>query len=332
MLPLLLVGAALLGGAKKVMDGRSAASRAATISEDATVRLKAAQDRLDKAVKQGERAFASLDEVRARARAMLVDDVAQTLRRVAGVDDRGFTDLKEALARPERLAVAIGVEGGAVVSTATSALKGFGAGAALSGAAQGAVATFGVASTGAPIAGLSGVAASNATLAWLGGGSLASGGMGVAGGTAVLGGIVAAPAVLLAGLAYANQAEKQLTRATDYAENVSVAVDRNTSAEKRIAAIRRRVGEVRKAIEDVQVRTRNAVDTLNAMLDVLPPERRAFVSLLKAVQDRALLLGVLAGLLSELVEVSIVDEAAELIDDAVNVLKRVETLDVKEAA
>lgn len=332
MLPLLLVGAALLGGAKKMVDGRSAASRAATISEDATVRLKAAQDRLDKAVKQGERAFTKLDRVRAGARMMLVDDVAPTLRRVAGVDDRGFTDLREALARPERLAVAIGVEERTVVSTAKGALKGFGAGAALSGAAQGAVATFGAASTGTPIAGLSGVAASNATLAWLGGGSLASGGMGVAGGTAVLGGIVAAPALLLAGLAYANQAEKQLTKATSYAEDVSVAVERNTSAERRIAAIKRRIGEVRKAIEDVQARTRSALQTLGAMLDVLPPERRAFGSLPAAVQDRTVLLGVLAGLLSELVEVVIVDKAAQLMDDAVEVLKRVETLDLKEAA
>ncbi len=332
MLPLLLVGAALLGGAKKMVDGRSAASRATTISAEATIRLKTAQERLDKAVMQGERAFAKLDRVRAGARIMLVDDVAPTLRRVAGVDDRGFTDLKEALVRPERLAVAIGVEEGAVVSTAKGALKGFGAGAALSGAAQGAVATFGAASTGVPIAGLSGAAASNATLAWLGGGSLASGGMGVAGGTAVLGGIVAAPALLLAGLAYANQAEKQLTKATSYAEDVSVAVERNTSAERRIAAIRRRVGEVRKAIEDVRVRTRSAVDTLGAMLDVLPPERRAFGSLPTAVQDRTLLLGVLAGLLSELVEVAIVDEAAQLMDDAVDVLQRVETLDMKEAA
>ncbi|GAM73643.1 hypothetical protein JCM19241_3098 [Vibrio ishigakensis] len=55
------------------------------------------------------------------------------------------------------------------------------------------VSTIGSASTGASIAGLSGVAASNATLAWFGGGSLAAGGAGMAGGMAVLGGVVAAP-------------------------------------------------------------------------------------------------------------------------------------------
>lgn len=45
---------------------------------------------------------------------------------------------------------------------------------------------FGVAQGGAAIAGLSGVAASNAALAWLGGGALAAGGGGMAGGQALL--------------------------------------------------------------------------------------------------------------------------------------------------
>lgn len=72
----------------------------------------------------------------------------------------------------------------------------------LSGASGGALAGFGAyskcwfisfSSTGTTISGLSGVAASNATLAWLGGGSIASGGFGMAGGMLALGGIVAGP-------------------------------------------------------------------------------------------------------------------------------------------
>ncbi len=87
------------------------------------------------------------------------------------------------------------------------------AGAAAGGAAVGgaaaygtfmAAASFGTASTGAAIAGLNGVAATNAALALLGGGTVAAGGAGVAGGTLLLTGIVAAPALLLAagGLAW----------------------------------------------------------------------------------------------------------------------------------
>lgn len=79
--------------------------------------------------------------------------------------------------------------------------SGAAAGAAVGGAA--AYTTFvtavavGSASTGTAIAGLSGVAAINAALALIGGGTLAAGGAGVAGGAALLAGIVAAPALLL---------------------------------------------------------------------------------------------------------------------------------------
>ena len=57
------------------------------------------------------------------------------------------------------------------------------------------VAQFATAGTGTAISSLSGAAATNATLAWLGGGTVASGGFGVAGGAVVLGGIVAVVAI-----------------------------------------------------------------------------------------------------------------------------------------
>ena len=60
------------------------------------------------------------------------------------------------------------------------------------------VGALGSAGTGAAISGLSGAAATNATLAWLGGGTLAAGGAGVSGGMAVLGGIVAVPLIAIA--------------------------------------------------------------------------------------------------------------------------------------
>ena len=53
-------------------------------------------------------------------------------------------------------------------------------------AAMSVATTFGVASTGTAISSLSGAAATNAALAWLGGGTIATGGGGIAGGTALL--------------------------------------------------------------------------------------------------------------------------------------------------
>lgn len=67
---------------------------------------------------------------------------------------------------------------------------GIGAGMAVAAlgptAAMGVATTFGVASTGTAISALSGAAATNAALAWLGGGALAAGGGGMAAGSASL--------------------------------------------------------------------------------------------------------------------------------------------------
>lgn len=90
------------------------------------------------------------------------------------------------------------------------------------GAASGAALAFGAyngtmllatASTGTAISTLSGAAATNATLAWLGGGSIAAGGGGVAAGTMVLGGIVAAPALAIFGHIIGNKAEAAVAQA-----------------------------------------------------------------------------------------------------------------------
>ena len=96
---------------------------------------------------------------------------------------------------------------------------GFGVGTGLSG---GAVLAFGAyngtmllatASTGTAISSLGGVAATNATLAWLGGGSLAAGGYGMAGGMMVLGGIVAGPALAVFGHILGSKGEEALNNA-----------------------------------------------------------------------------------------------------------------------
>lgn len=78
----------------------------------------------------------------------------------------------------------------AAVKNAGGGAAGVGAGVAVAAlgptAAMGIATTFGVASTGTAISALSGAAATNAALAWLGGGTLAVGGGGMAAGNAFL--------------------------------------------------------------------------------------------------------------------------------------------------
>ena len=104
------------------------------------------------------------------------------------------------------------------------------AGAAAGFAVYGGVMALGAASTGTAISSLAGVAATNATLAAIGGGSLATGGLGMAGGTAILGVAVAGPVMAIAGWAYDSHGEEALKNARKADHEVDGAVTKLENA------------------------------------------------------------------------------------------------------
>lgn len=113
---------------------------------------------------------------------------------------------------------AVGVLGTIAGSGAAGAAAGF--------AVYGGVMALGAASTGTPIAALSGVAAKNATLAAIGGGSLKAGGLGMAGGSAILGAAVTGPVIAIAGWAYNSHGEESLRNAYKINKEVDAAVEK----------------------------------------------------------------------------------------------------------
>lgn len=123
-------------------------------------------------------------------------------------------------------------------------LGGGGVGAVLGAGAVGVASALGAASTGTAISTLSGVAATNATLAWLGGGSLAAGGMGIVGGTAILGGIVAAPALALTAYVAEEKSEEALRKAKKYREEADAAVSRLDAAAVELKKMELRASEI----------------------------------------------------------------------------------------
>ncbi len=137
---------------------------------------------------------------------------------------------KQELAEMETLSL----KAGEVLGVGTAAL---GSGALAGVACYGGAMTFASASTGTAIASLSGAAATNATLAWFGGGSLAAGGMGIAGGTAVLGGVVAAPVIAVAGMVMASKARENLANARRNYSQAKVAAEEMDSAASKVNAI-----------------------------------------------------------------------------------------------
>ncbi|MGB3192924.1 MAG: hypothetical protein WBB43_26245 [Limnoraphis sp.] len=126
------------------------------------------------------------------------------------------------------------------------------------------VGLFGTASTGTAISGLSGAAAWNATLAWLGGGSLAVGGGGMALGTVVLGGIMAGPALAVVGFVLTGEGEKALTNAREYESKANAEIAKMEAAQDLLKQVQKRVIELKNLVENLNDRAVLALNELES--------------------------------------------------------------------
>lgn len=150
---------------------------------------------------------------------------------------------------------------------ALSATKSVSAGVGTALGAWALVSTVGTASTGAAIAGLSGVAATNATLAWFGGGAIAAGGGGIAAGTAVLGGIIAVPALALLGVFSHIQAgkkiaaiEQEMSKVLNYIDQIEANLLKLKGLEERSRELIVSIGKARDVFEHELIRTQKELD------------------------------------------------------------------------
>ena len=187
-----------------------------------------------------------------------------------------------------------------------------GAGSAASGLATGLVSSFATASTGTVISGLSGAAAQSATLAYLGGGSLAAGGYGMAAGTAVLGGIAVAPAVLVAGLVVGAKGEKALEKATKFSADVDVAAEKIAVSMRLLKRAERRVNEVIELMSQVDARAHTAMSRLDDVTAVFDDDNAQHMDLLRLAM-------LLCGGVRQLVDLKLLD-ADGVLDDSSSAL------------
>lgn len=151
-----------------------------------------------------------------------------------------------------------------IVSAGASSI---GAGGLAGLAAYGSVGIFGMSSTGTAIAGLSGAAATNATLAWLGGGSLAAGGLGIAGGTAILGGIIAAPILAIGGMVAAGKAEEAKEIAYTNLSEARLLAEQMEMATVKTTAIAMRLYEVSQVLYNLNSRFSPILTNLQELTD-----------------------------------------------------------------
>lgn len=221
------------------------------ITQNARERETAARQNLEKQKEKTQKGLTELGQVKQQAFQESLMPFVSVYKEVGNVDLKPikhideldyrhfkceYAELKQVTALYQNIAI---VGGGVAALT----------GAAAVGGALGLAALIGTASTGTAIGTLSGVAATNATLAWLGGGSLAAGGFGVAGGgMVVLGGIALAPLAVFCMFLGTSKGKQALNAANNYSDQVDVLVERVETLIQELKRIDRGADLCRKTI------------------------------------------------------------------------------------
>ena len=319
-LPLVIPVLLFIGGT----IGAGAGVVGAVDLHDAQQRAKAARERHDHAVartEQARRRFVGRAERYGRRQVAAAQDVVgRFVEILSRVDQESHTRharmLTDLELTPTQLKAYRGLAAHAI-KLASGAVSAVSAGTAASSASVGLVGLLATASTGTPIIALHGAAAQSATLAWLGGGSLAAGGGGIAAGTAVLGGIVVAPALLVGGFALANAGEKAQTRVRAYEARVRRAGAELKTLRAFLARAERRVDELDEVLAALVERATAALDRI----DDRPLDLRGSTDR-RALQTA----GVLVRAVADILRTPVLDADGELNADAATLVVRTRAL------
>lgn len=187
---------------------------------------------------------------------------------------------------------------------------GLSGGAALAFGAYSGTMMFATASTGTAISALSGVAATNATLAWLGGGSLAAGGGGMALGTAVLGGIVAGPALAIFGHIVGNSAEAALANANNNLQQAKTHYAEGEKAVQQLQSIQQVTRLANTTFSKVTSQLRKSVHDLN---DVIVAHGEDFSTFAQESRETVFRSVKFAQLVKAMIDTPILDESGALV-------------------
>ena len=187
----------------------------------------------------------------------------------------------------------------------------------------GAVTAFCAAGTGTAISSLSGAAASNAVLAWLGGGTLAAGGGGVAAGTAILTAMTATATVGLAVVAVGTLASrfyaKKNTEAEAYLADVKVWAEQMQASWTILAGVKKRILELHDLTGRLRVKAETEMNRLEALVPEFDTNNEDHV---KFFQQCA----IMAKSMSELAQAPVLDEDGNISEQSGIVASKTETI------
>ena len=312
-LPFIIGGLAVAAGAAGIGTG----VRGGMKMKEANDTMKSAQEKQQKAVARFEdynqNATFAMDKLGKRELNILVsfEHFSDLIEKIQGRPEfkrysKNGIDLPEYKAE-ELKKVSAGA--GVLLGGISGAVAGTAGGFAAAGATTSAVMALGVASTGTAISSLSGVAATNATLAALGGGALSAGGGGMALGSAVLGGATLGVGLLIGGIIFNATGSKLADRADE-------AYSQACKTEGQIDRITWYLRQLREAAEKYQktlMKVENQYQKRLEMLDHIMTfsEKTDWNDFSKTEQKMTENLVLLAGLLYKMCQVKLVLQTEE---------------------
>lgn len=271
-LPFILAGAAIVAGGygvKKGIDAKDDFDTAKRVNRRAQSMFDEAKSELEEERELTQKAMENLGQAKYKIYNESIIPFVDVFSKIKNVsfEDNNLDDATNLpvmsageLARMKSSVLEIkGVLSGGITALGSGGLAGL--------AAYGGVGVLGTASTGTAIGTLSGAAATNATLAWLGGGSLAAGGYGMAGGMMVLGGVVAGPVLAVGGMMMASKAEAAKEDAYGNLDKAELASEQMKEARVAASGIRLRFEEITKVLRSLELRFQPLLQSLNELVE-----------------------------------------------------------------
>lgn len=321
-LPFILAGAAIVAGGygvKKGIDAKDDFDTAKSINRRAQVMFDEAKSDLENERESTQKAMEDLGRVKYKIYDESIIPFVDAFSKIKNIsfDDSSLNDATnlpvvsaEELARMKTSVLDIkGVLSDGITALGSGGLAGL--------AAYGGVGVLGTASTGTAIGTLSGAAATNATLAWLGGGSLAAGGYGMAGGMMVLGGVVAGPVLAVGGMMMASKAEAAKEDAYANLDKAELASEQMKEAMVAASGIRLRFEEIAKVLCSLDLRFQPLLKSFNELVE----SNTNYSTYSEEDRKGVMIVASTAKVLKNLLEAPIIDQEGTLTPESRTVLE-----------
>lgn len=265
MLPFIIAGAAIATGVAGIgagLDGKEDMKKAQAIADNAKRKYDKTQKSFKSSFEEVNRLANIYGQLQLRVRLNTIKRFISILERLeqnSSQDMKYFKELGITEHKIRELKTTV-IEAENLVNSGTFAAAASGAGFAYGAAQAFGTATvtrfFGLWTTEVAVSNLAGAAAWQGMMAWLGGGSVAVGGL-------AFGGITLAPAIAIGGFKMAADGEKALTKAYEYESEIAVEIGKMEVAQEFLAAVYERTRELGKLVHRLESLANNILDEID---------------------------------------------------------------------